>query len=187
MRSNMGRILRLTLRALLIFWTLLLTALIGNAIANDLNAPGLSKAAVNFAMFVAILSWIASLYGLAWELFPALFRAVVTLPLEAMCALFAFIAAVVLSAKLGVVNCAAIVPKEKPGDYIAFGSANLEKRCREIQGGAVFLWFLFACYAVQLWLSIKEARQVGGLNVRVGGASILSSRPAMSQLSSSLV
>lgn len=181
----MQRIVPLGLRVLQILWTLLLTALIGNLIATDVNALGTSKAAVNFAMFVAVISWLASIYGLLWELWPDLFRPVVALPLDSMSALFSFISAVVLSAKLGVVNCAAIDTESKGGDYIAFGSMNLEKRCREIQGGAVFLWFMFACYCVQVWLTMREARGIGstvwgGSSIGTSsrwGSTILSSRP----------
>ena len=172
---NTPLILRM-LRGLQIFWTLLLTALIGNAIALDRSAAGTAKAAVNFSMFVAVLCWLASIYGLVCSIVSAAFRPVAAIVLDAGAVFFSFIAAIVLSAKLGAVDCGNFDHDSKSNDYIAFGTADTEKRCREIQGGAVFLWFLLICFAVTLTFSVKEARGLGG-SIRSSR-----SRPSMVQV-----
>ena len=48
-----------------------------------------------------------------------------------------------------------------PG-YIAFGSSNDGKRCRELQAGTVFLWFLFITFAATLFFVTRDFRRVGG-------------------------
>lgn len=97
------------LRLVQILWTLLITALIGNVIANDAGAASSAKAAVNFTLFVAVLSWIASLYGLVSNFVTAIAIPVVLLGLDCVAVLFTFISGVVLAAKLKAVNCANLV------------------------------------------------------------------------------
>lgn len=97
------------LRILQLLWTLLITALIGNAIANYDGASGAAKSSINFAIFVAVLSWIAALYGLIASFVTALAIPIVLLVLDALAVLFTFIAAVVLAARLGAVNCSNLV------------------------------------------------------------------------------
>jgi hypothetical protein len=50
----------------------------------------------------------------------------------------------------------------RPSDWIAFGSNDTEKRCREIQAGVVFMWLLFAAFVATLVLVVKEFRRSGG-------------------------
>ncbi|ROT34626.1 hypothetical protein SODALDRAFT_329491 [Sodiomyces alkalinus F11] len=157
------------LRLAQLLWTLLVTALIGNVIDLNRNGP---MAAVNFAMFTAVLSWIAALYGLAASLFSSLAIPLVTLVLDGLATIFTFIAAVVLSARLGAVNCD--VTAGRSGDWIAYGAADTEKRCRTIQASLVFMWFLFACFAAGLVFAFADFRRSGG--------SIRGSRPNMTQV-----
>ncbi|KAI1875560.1 uncharacterized protein JN550_001846 [Neoarthrinium moseri] len=159
------------LRIVQLLWTLLITALIGNAIASYGGAAGSAKSAINFAMFVAVLSWIASLYGLISSFVTAIASPIVLLALDALAVLFTFIAAVVLAAKLTAVNCADL--SGRASDYIAFGSPNDTKQCRQLQASDVFLWFLFACFAATMFFAFKAFRGSGG-SVRRG--------PNMSQI-----
>jgi len=171
----MSGLITTALRATALLWTLLITALIGNVIASNVNASSSAMAAVNFTMFVAVLSWLANLYGLASAVISSLGRAIILLPLDALVTLFTFIDAIVLAAKLRAPNCGNINPSSLPENWIGYGSSDTEKRCREIQASTAFMWFLFACSAVALFFSAKEAR--GGL-----GGSIRTGRPNMSQV-----
>ncbi|KAI0394110.1 marvel domain-containing protein [Xylariaceae sp. FL0594] len=154
-------ILHPALRLLQLLLTLISTALIGNVRASTLgSASGTATAAINFAIFVLALSWITLLYGLVVQFVSALAIPIVSLALDALATLFTFIGAVVLSAKLTAVNCGHY--GAKPTDWIAFGSADTEKRCREIQAGLVFMWFLFAAFAATLFFAFREFRRGGG-------------------------
>ncbi|KAK9426115.1 putative MARVEL domain-containing protein [Seiridium unicorne] len=160
------------LRLVQLLWTLLITALIGNAIANYASTSGSGKSAINFTIFVAVLSWIAALYGLIASFVTSLAMPIVLLALDGLAVLFTFISAVVLAAKLGAVNCSNL--SGKGSDYIAFGSTNGDqKQCREIQASDVFMWFLFICYIATLFFAFKAFRG-SGMSARRG--------PSMSQV-----
>ncbi|KAI1822108.1 marvel domain-containing protein [Xylaria intraflava] len=156
MRNMLNSILRIAQFLLL----LITTALIGNVRAATRNATGDATAAINFAIFVCAVSWLAALYSLAANFVSSIAIPLITLSADAAATLFTFIGAVVLSAKLTSVNCAHWGTKSP--DWIAFGSADTEKRCREIQAGLVFMWFLFATFAVALALTFRELRRSGG-------------------------
>ncbi|EMR63684.1 hypothetical protein MGN70_008000 [Eutypa lata] len=157
------------LRLVQLLWVLLATALIGNVIAT--NGGNVANSALHFTMFVCALSWLAVLYGLASHFVSAIAFPIVALALDSLSTIFTFIAAVVLAAKLTAVNCNNLDGKDD--GYIAFGSSNDEKRCREIQASDVFLWFLFATFAATLFFVVKEFRHGGG-SIRRG--------PNMSQI-----
>ena len=129
-------------------------------------------------MFVIVAAWLASVYGLLTRLFPGLENPNIALPADAAGSLLAFIDGIVLSAKLGVVNCGEIGDKKDtlPGGWIAWGSGDDEKRCREIQAGAAFMWLLFACFVGSTFFTWKDSR-------RGRGFSIPSTRPSMTQIS----
>jgi hypothetical protein len=97
------------LRLIQILWALLITALIGNVIANDADAASSAKAAVNFTLFVTVVAWLASLYGLVSSFVTAIALPIVILALDFAAVVFTFISAVALSAKLKAVNCADLV------------------------------------------------------------------------------
>ena len=79
-------------------WTLLITALIGSII-ND--ADGGTPSSIKYCMFVAVLSWIVLITGMVMSGFEASSGGI----LDGVAILFVFVAAVVLSAKLGIHNC----------------------------------------------------------------------------------
>ncbi|KAB5535149.1 marvel domain-containing protein [Coniochaeta sp. 2T2.1] len=147
---------QLILRAIQFLWVLLITALIGNVIALNIDGP---MAAINFTMFVAVLSWLAVLYGIAASVFTSLAIPIVMLALDGAAALFTLIAGIVLAARLKAVNCSN--PNQGPG-WIGYGAENVGKRCREIQASTAFLWFLFATFAATLALAFLSFRRVGG-------------------------
>lgn len=159
------------LRGLQLLWTLLLTALIGNVIATNLTAASSATAAINFTMFVIVLSWLAAIFGLATAFVDRIAIPMALLGADGAATLFTFISAIVLSAKLGVVNCANT--EDKGDSWIGYGSANDSKRCREIQASTVFMWFLFVSFTSALVLTF--------LGFRRGGGSIRSG-PTMSQV-----
>ncbi|KAK3309136.1 marvel domain-containing protein [Chaetomium strumarium] len=164
--------IQLLLRALQLLFIIILTGLIGHVIASNIHAASSATAAINFSMFVIVLSWLAALLGLVAGMVQR-----ITLPLIALlgadllATLFTLIDAIVLAAKLKAVNCANTGGHS--ASWIAYGSANDTRRCREVQASTVFMWFLFATFAAALVLSF--------LGFRRGGGSIRSG-PTMSQV-----
>lgn len=169
----MSGFLNIVVRGTALLWTLLITALIGNVIASDNDAASSARAAVNFTMFVAVLSWIVCLYGIASSFISALGRPIIMLPLDILGVLFTFINAIVLAAKLRAVNCSH--PGNVPSNWIGYGASDVEKRCREIQASTAFMWFLWVCLCGGLFFSFSESRSPFGGSIR-------SSRPNMSQV-----
>ncbi|PKS05828.1 hypothetical protein jhhlp_007657 [Lomentospora prolificans] len=163
------------LRVLEFLWCLLLVSLLGNVIASERNASTSANAAINFSMFVAVLAWLATIYGLLTRFVPAIEVNIVSLVLDGLATLFTFINAIVLAAKLRAVNCGNLDHDSLPKNYIAWGSANDEKRCREIQASTAFMWFLFACFAASLFFTWRDGRR------GYGGGSFIS-RPSMAQV-----
>lgn len=98
----MPSLVQILLRASQFVWTLLITALIGNVIAEAFagNAPS-----INYAIFVAVFSWLVMFYGLAAAIMESLAIPIVMIVLDALATVFTFIAGVVLAAKLGVHSC----------------------------------------------------------------------------------
>ncbi|KAJ4413391.1 hypothetical protein N0V85_003586 [Neurospora sp. IMI 360204] len=165
--------IHLILRALQLLFLIILTGLIGNVIALDVAASSTARAAINFSMFVIVLSWLAALFGLAAALFQRIAIPLVMLALDAAATLFTVIAGIVLAAKLGAVNCGDTAKGHHGRGWIAYGSGDDSKRCREIQAGTAFMWFLFAAFAAALTMAVMSWRRTGG-SVRSG--------PMMSQV-----
>ena len=164
--------IQVVLRAVQLLFIIILTGLIGNIIATNINAASTATAAINFSMFVVVLSWLAALLGLVAGMVERISLPVIALlGADALATLFTFISAVVLAAKLKAVNCANT--SGQPANWIAYGSANDGKRCREVQASTAFMWFLFATFAGALVLSFLGFRRGGG-SVRSG--------PTMSQV-----
>lgn len=93
---------QLALRGVQFLMTLLITALIGNVIAEAFAG---NPASINFAIFVAVFSWIVLLFGAAAAFITSLAIPVVMIALDAIATLLTFIAGVVLAARLGVHSC----------------------------------------------------------------------------------
>lgn len=146
----------LGLRILQLLWIIILTALLGNIIATAHNNALVSNAAVNFSLFVTVLAWLATLYGLALAFVTSLAVPIVVLAVDAAVVLFSFISAVVLAALLRSRNCA-----DEDGGA-------LEKKCRELQASTAFMWFLFASFLGSLALAALAFRRGGGGSTRTG-------------------
>lgn len=163
------------LRGFALLLTIVLTGLVGNVIATNIGASGSATAAVNFIMFVTVVSWIVCIVGLVAFFASAVDNPKLQLPLDGVAVLFSAIAAIVLAASLRAVDCGDIEPKKMPNDWIAWGSNSDQMRCRKLQASTVFMWFLFACFCGSLTLTVRDARTKYG---SIRGAS----RPSMSQI-----
>jgi hypothetical protein len=163
-------------RGVQLLWIVLLVALLGNVIYDNINGR---MSAINYAMFATVIAWLACLLGIAAGFVSMLSEGALGLGLmvlDGLAILFTFIAAIVLPAKLKAVNCGGDLSTEKRGsDWIGFGSENPEKRCRELQASTVFMWFLFFTLAGSLGLGLITGRRGG----RSSGGS---SAPGMSQV-----
>ncbi|KAJ4415470.1 hypothetical protein N0V82_007341 [Gnomoniopsis sp. IMI 355080] len=155
-------LIQTALRGLQLLWIVLLTALIGNVIATAHNNHLVSNAAVNFSMFVIVLSWLAALYGLVGSIVMSLAIPIVMLAADGLAVLFTFIDAIVLAALLRARNCGS--------DH------NMEKKCRELQASTAFMWFLLATFVGSLVLAGMAFRRGGG------GGSVRSAGPSMKQV-----
>ncbi|PNP54884.1 hypothetical protein THARTR1_04573 [Trichoderma harzianum] len=176
----MSNLFKILLRIIALIWTLLITALIGNVIAANVNGH---MKTINFTMFVAAWSWVALLYGLL-----AVFVVSLAVPLalvfwDGLATLLTFICAIVLAAELRAPNCGNISGAHLPSDWIGFGSHHNERRCREIQASTAFMWFLWVCFSLLLAITILDSKGSGGFggSIRTSRSS-RSSRPAMSQV-----
>jgi len=153
-------------------WTLLITALIGNVIAD---AFGGNPGAINYAMFVAVFCWLVLIYGFAASIMESLLIPIALLVLDALAVIFTFIAGVVLAAKLHVHSCGNM--SYVTTNSLTAGSDNPSKRCHELQASTAFFWFLFASFVgslVLVGLASRGSTSVGG-GMRRGG-------PSMSQV-----
>jgi len=161
--TTMEAVARNILRLLQILWALLLTALLGNVVANNVAAAGTATAAVNFGLFATVVAWLAALYGLVTHFVETLAVPLAALALDGAATLFTAIAGIVLAAKLRATACGGgLDPKSLGDDWIGFGSTDDEKRCRELQAGTTFMWFLFACFAASLFFTLAGWRRSGG-------------------------
>ncbi|TQW00678.1 hypothetical protein V2A60_001734 [Cordyceps javanica] len=164
--------LNLILRGVAFLFTIIITGLIGNVIAQDNHASTSARAAVNFTMFVTALSWVVCLYGMVAGVISSLSMPIILIVLDGLGVLFTFISAIVLAARIGNTNCSNTV--DRSANWIAYGSGNPEHRCRELQASDAFMWFLWATLCGALFFSFTEMRSPTG--------STRSSRPAMSQV-----
>ncbi|KKA28602.1 hypothetical protein TD95_003947 [Thielaviopsis punctulata] len=142
-------------------WTLIATALLGNVIASNIDGSSSGSTTLNYSMWALVLCWIACLYGLGAAFVPAMAIPIVLVVLDSLATLFMFIDAIVLSARIKAVDCSRLVRDKLPHNYIAWGSNNDEKRCREIQASAVFLWFLFFSFVLTLTFAVIDAKRRG--------------------------
>ncbi len=95
---------QLGLRTSQFLWTLLITALVGNVIAEAFAG---NPSSINYAIFVAVFSWIVLLIGY-FAAFQEMSN-IILVVLDALASMFTFIAGVVLAAKLHVHSCSNLV------------------------------------------------------------------------------
>jgi len=166
------QIVSFILRGVQFVWLIILTGLIGNVIASNVDESTSAKAAVNFTMFVIAWTWLSVLYGLASAIIEQIAVPIAIVALDGSAALFTFIDAIVLAAKLGAPNCSNLV-NEGP-NWIGFGSLNDERRCRELQASTFFMWMLWVTTSACLGFFIMSWHRSGG--------SVRSSAPHMAQV-----
>lgn len=150
-------IIQIGLRALQLLWIIILTSLLGNLIATAHNNALVTNSAVNFSLFVTVLAWLATLYGLALAFVSSLAIPIVVLAADALVVLFSFISGIVLAALLRSRNCSSFG-----------GQGGLEKKCRELQASTAFMWFLFATFLGTLAFAGMAFKRGGGSAVRGG-------------------
>lgn len=162
------------LRLWTFLFTLLTTALIGNAIASAFAG---NPSSVNYSIFVCVFSWLALLYGLTTSMImESLAIPVVLMVMDGVAALLTMIAGVVLAAKLGVHSCGNEAYLK--ANSLTNGSHDMEKRCHELQASTAFFWFMFLGFAGSVFFDFAGSRSGGGSSrggVRKGG-------PTMSQV-----
>jgi predicted neutral ceramidase superfamily lipid hydrolase len=96
----MAKFAQIGLRASQFIWTLLITALIGNVIAEAFSG---NPSSVNYAIFVAVFSWIVLLIGIVAAVMDS--ENIILIALDTLAVIFTFVAGVVLAAKLHVHSC----------------------------------------------------------------------------------
>jgi len=160
----MAKFVQIGFRASEFVWTLLITALIGNVIAEAFSG---NPSSVNYAISVAVFSWIVLLIGLVVA-FTDLENIIlqVLIALDALAVVFTFVAGVVLAAKLGVHSCGNT--SYTTTNSLTNGSHDTSKRCRELQASTAFFWFLFASFVGSLVLSAMGGRSSMSMRGRKG-------------------
>ncbi len=166
------QIVNFILRVVQFVWVIILTGLIGNVIARNVDAATSAVAAVNFTMFVIAWTWLSTLYGLGFSLIEQITLPLLVLFLDGSAVVLTLTDGIVLAAKLGAPNCGNIHGYGPA--WIAFGSDDDERRCRELQASTFFMWMLWATTTACLAFFLVGWRR--------GGGSVRSSAPHMSQV-----
>ena len=92
----------MALRALQLLWIVLITALVGNVIADAFAG---NPSSVNFAIFVAALDWVVIIIAVIATFVSALSNPIILMAIDGVALFFNFVAGVLLAAKLGVHSC----------------------------------------------------------------------------------
>ncbi|KAH8796706.1 putative Non-classical export protein 2 [Hyaloscypha finlandica] len=167
----MAKFAQIGLRASQFIWTLLITALIGNVIAEAFSG---NPSSVNYAIFVAVFSWIVLLIGIVAAVMDS--ENIILIALDTLAVIFTFVAGVVLAAKLHVHSCGN--SSYTTTNSLTNGSHDTSKRCRELQASTAFFWFLFASFVGSLVLGIMG----GGGTMSMRRPGIGRKGPSMSQV-----
>jgi len=155
---------QLLLRALQFFLTLVITALIGNVIHDAFNG---NAATINYAMFVAVFSWLVVIYGIIAAVVESFNIPIILMIADGLAAFFTFAAAIALAAGLNVHSCSNRNYTET--NHLTDGSFNTGKRCRELQASDAFFWFLWVTFMASAALSFMNRGSVGsGRGARKG-------------------
>jgi len=156
-------IIQTILRAFQFLWTLLITALIGNVIHDAFSG---NPSSINYAMFVAVFSWLVLIIGALAAFVEAFNIPVVLMVADGLAAVFTFIAGVLLAAKLGAHSCSN--HGYTATNSLTNGAFDMERRCRELQASTAFFWFLWVCYMASLAFSFMN-KGSSGLGAGRGG------------------
>ncbi|KAF4125803.1 Membrane-associating domain [Geosmithia morbida] len=162
------------LRATALVVTVAATGLHGSVLSDSVGG-GHQTAILAWTVSVVAWCWVASLYGLASLCATVLASApLVQLALDGVASLATLADAIALSAVLGVVDCGDISSATE-SDWIGFGSADTEHRCRMVQAGTVLIWILCVLFSLIAFFTFRSWR------VRAAGRRSPPGRPNMSQ------
>jgi hypothetical protein len=92
---------QLGIRLIQLLWTIIITGLVGNVIAT---ATAGNPSSINFAIFVAVFSWLVILFALVGVFIEAFAVPIALLVLDGLATLFTLIAGIVLAAKVGEIS-----------------------------------------------------------------------------------
>ncbi|GFF32651.1 non-classical export protein 2 [Aspergillus udagawae] len=169
--------IQLGLRVWEFVFTLLVMALIGNIIAMAFAG---NPATINYSMFVATFSMVSLFYlvpasiNLNWAIHP-----IIMITVDVLNTIFFLTSAIALSARLEAHSCSN--NNYTLHNEITNGAHNRQKRCREAQASAAFLWFAWAGYMASTIISIISARSsTVDMRSRTGRAP--RGRPSMAQV-----
>ncbi|OWP06137.1 hypothetical protein B2J93_8520 [Marssonina coronariae] len=183
--------LQIALRAGQLLFAVITLALVGNVVDEAFAG---NSSSINFALFVSILDFVFVLYGIAAIFFESLAFGFVGPSIDAVLAIFTFIAGTVLAAKLGVHSCGnqviispsldnrALIANDVQKSYIRSnpltnGSNNPGKRCHELQAATAFYWF-----ALPLFVTSAALAFMGSGSSFKGRGGIRRGGPSMSQV-----
>ncbi|CAL3972785.1 hypothetical protein PZA11_004189 [Diplocarpon coronariae] len=164
--------LQIALRAGQLLFAVITLALVGNVVDEAFAG---NSSSINFALFVSILDFVFVLYGIAAIFFESLAFGFVGPSIDAVLAIFTFIAGTVLAAKLGVHSCGnQSYIRSNP---LTNGSNNPGKRCHELQAATAFYWF-----ALPLFVTSAALAFMGSGSSFKGRGGIRRGGPSMSQV-----
>lgn len=169
----MVSIVQIILRVSQFVWTLLITSLVGNVIADAFAG---NPSSINYAIFVAVFSWIVLLYGMVAAFMESLAIPVVMMVMDGLATVFTFIAGVVLAARLHVHSCGN--RGYLLSNSLTNGSNDPSKRCHELQASTAFFWFLFASFVGSLVMDAIGSRGTTSMRGRPG----IRKGPSMAQV-----
>ena len=141
-------------------------------------APGSVRATVNFVMFVCVLNLIIGAYGVASRCVAKFALPMVQLPLDIAGSVFALVGGLIISIKLGLVDCRRsgaklgdegwIVwwwntgPEVNIIDYLARSTT----RCRVFQADNAFIYMMFVVGLVGAFLTYRAWKNGRGATAR---------------------
>ncbi|KAJ2898327.1 non-classical export protein 2 [Zalerion maritima] len=148
-----------------------------------IDVPGSVYAAQNFLMFCAIVNWFSAVYGLLSRRIQSLAKPMIQLPLDGAGTIFSLIGAIIISAKLGVVDCHKVAEGKTKisDDWIALfpytdmtydsdeTRSAIEGKCRMFQADDVFFYVLFVSAALSLFFTFRTWKSGGGGIAKSGG------------------
>ena len=140
--------------------------------------PSPVRATVNFIMFVCALNLVISAYGVASRYVTKLALPMVQLPLDVAGSVFALVGGLVISIKLGLVDCRRAGPKVDDQEWIVWWwntdpEMNMVEyltrsitRCRVFQADNAFIYMMFVAGLAGAFLTYRARKSGQGATVR---------------------
>ena len=156
------------LRLAQIFFAVVSTGITAYLVATTFTrAPRSVFSTVNFVIFVCVLNLVVGAYGLASRYVTKIAVPMVQLALEIGGSVFALVGGLVVSIKLGLVDCGQIATKYDDREWIAWWgdwSPDLDQeeqlsvvrtRCRVFQADNAFIYMMFITGLVGTFLAFR--------------------------------